>query len=194
MLAHIPEVISLASIVAVPAYFLVLWSTIVLGAYEKNRMTRWLITVVFSVSAYALIALTSITNSFMTYDAFIDMMNAAGFTEDAILQCGVRSSYHRPAFFLLLGIGLQSRRLPRVPLFVLGATPWLAVGLMVVTLYARGGTGAQGQPPAVIPLSYLALWSYDAWQGDIGNREPVRLTHVAQSTVRNIVFIVDERQ
>src|SRR3546814_13420999 len=91
-----------------------------------------------------MIVFERVTTEFMTYDAFINMMNSAAFLGDALAQnqtAFVEAA--PPALLLLAAIGMAPRRHLPLSRWLVAATPWLATCALTGLLFLRGGDGAQ---------------------------------------------------
>ena len=165
---------------------------LVASAYIRSAPLRWTTALLLSASAFFYYAYEKVTSDFLTYDAFINMLNAASFADDAVSQnlrailiVGVS------ALILLAALGMESRHRPRVPAWLLAMAPWLAVCLLALVLFVRGGEGARAQPATFTPLAYLALAAYEA-TADSGPRHDVALPQHGAIPSRDIVLIIDE--
>lgn len=171
----------------------VLWAALVAAAYIPDAIPRWFTAVLLAGTAYFMTVFEGVTSEFLTYDAFINMINSAAFVGDALDQNHVAFTGAAPsAVLLLLALGVRPRRRPPVPRWLLLMAPWLATATLAALLFLRGGDGARGQPPSFTPLAYLALAGYESATGQGGPRQPVRLRRGGDALGRSIVLIVDE--
>lgn len=173
--------------------FLLLTLALLLAAQIRQGLLRWTVALVFFASAVFFDAYTTITNSYLTYSAFISMVYSGGFIQEALVQ------YRDPILLalargvlLLLGIGLPPLRSGRLPRGLPWAAPLLGLVLLTGILFMRAGEGARGLPVMYTPLAYLNLMAYEALHDHVGAREPVRLAQSGQAMARNIVLIIDE--
>jgi glucan phosphoethanolaminetransferase (alkaline phosphatase superfamily) len=171
-----------------------LWSAIMAAAYIRPLALRWLTALVLSLSAYFLTVFQFVTSQFMTYDAFINMINSAGFIGEALVQSRTAFiSAAGPALLLLLGMGLAPQRERRLlPTWISAGAPWLAAAILAGMLFIRGGESDAGLPPSFTPIAYLALASYEAAITEVGPRQPVQLPHKRRPLSNKIVLIIDE--
>lgn len=199
-LAALPSVIERSSDIAglVPqvGYLVVLtmlWAALLVAAYTPLAVLRWTSALLLAGAAYYMAVFERVTTEFMTYDAFINMMNSAAFMGDALAQNQTAFvGAAAPALVLLAAIGIAPRRYLPLPLWQVAATPWLATFALAGLLFLRGGDGARGQPPSFTPIAYLTLAAYESATGNIGPRQPVRLPRVRPPLSRNIVLVIDE--
>ncbi|RZA09610.1 MAG: sulfatase, partial [Proteobacteria bacterium] len=130
----------------------ILWGTLIAAAYVPYAWLRWTFAITLAISAYYFSVYERATAQFMTYDAFINMLNSAAFADDALAQN--RSAFIAalvPAVLLLLAIGIRPRRKPPVPALLLASAPLLGVALLTGILFLRGGDGARGLPSSLPP-------------------------------------------
>jgi lipid A ethanolaminephosphotransferase len=154
---------------------------------------RWAIAAILAASTYFFGVFERVTTQFMSYDAFINMMNSAAFAGDAVSQS--RAAFIAaagPALLLLVAIGLRPHWRPRRFGPVLAAGPWLGAALLTGILFVRGGDGARGLPDAFTPIAYFTLAEYEDIAGSLGPRQAVRLPLAGPPPRRNVVLIVDE--
>lgn len=183
-----------ASRIGYAGRLVLLWSALLAAAYIRPAVLRWATAILFSLSAYLMTVFEYATTQFLTYDAFITMVNSTGAEADALVQN--RSAFISalgPTLLLLVAMGLApSKRPPLLPAWAAAGWPWLAVTALATVLFIRGGDGAAGLPPSFTPIAYLALAGYEAANDEIGAREPVRLKQVNRPLTRNIVLVIDE--
>ncbi|HKS13101.1 MAG TPA: sulfatase, partial [Pseudomonas sp.] len=157
--------------------FGVLAAGLVASAWIRPAAVRWLVAVAFSVSALFFDGYMRITDSYLTYSAFVSMVYSGGFLQEALEQ------YYQAiivalakSLLLLLGIGLRPSEEPRLPHAWLAWTaPLLALGLLMSVLFLRSGEGARGLPVMYTPLAYLGLFGYESLHNHVGPRQPVTL-------------------
>jgi len=177
--------------------YLVMFSLCLLGLYSASRIRNSPVRIVYGVllasSALMFDSYVNITAGFLTYNAFLSQIYAAGFVGDAIRQ------FLEPllvafggSLLLLLGIVIRPR-----PQAILSSgfsmiTPVLVLGALVVLMFARGGDGARGLPSSYIPLAYSVLMQYEAVTGIVAERQAVRIPMTPESDHYDIVLVVDE--
>ncbi|MBJ9976487.1 sulfatase-like hydrolase/transferase [Pseudomonas sp. S75] len=166
---------------------------LLLAAWIRPGWLRWPLALAFAVGGLFFDAYLRITDSYLTYSAFVSMVYAGGFVHEAFQQ------YHQAimlaaasATLPLVGIGLRPGPAPRMPGWLPLAAPLLGLALLVGMLFVRAGEGARGLPVMYTPLAYLSLFGYEALQDRVGPREPVKLTQSAAPLARDIVLVIDE--
>lgn len=172
---------------------IILWGGLLGAAYTPPAILRWTTAFLLAGTAYYMSVFERVTTEFMTYDAFINMMNSAAFIGDALAQN--RTAFVAaapPALLLLAAIGMAPRRHLPLPRWLVAAAPWLAMFALTGLLFLRGGDGARGQPPSFTPIAYLTLAGYEKATGNIGERQSVRLRQARRPLSRNIILVVDE--
>lgn len=192
-----------AAALAYVALFTLLAFSLLCAAFIRTGILRWAVAIVFAAAAAFWDTNGRISSQFMTYDNFVSQLDASSFLNEAVHQ--YRDSIVSSVMFvvpLLLGIGLRpaagpsvvdglARRL-RVPGRVMGAAPLLALVLLTLIMFARGGEGGRGLPSPFTPLAYVNLLAYEALTQSVGPREPVRLPHTGRSPAYDIALIIDE--
>ena len=180
------------SLLLYTALFAMLLSCLLLAAYVRNVALRFGYAVLLAASAFFLDCFERITGEHLTYDAFINMVNSAGFAEDAIQQhWGATLWSALIALLLLAGIALPPRASFRLPGFI-AAAPLAGVAALSLLLFIRGGDGARGLPAAFTPLAYSAIFLYETGADGLTQRQPVRLRPSRPAAGRDIVLIIDE--
>jgi lipid A ethanolaminephosphotransferase len=195
LLATLPAVAERAgSLGLTPALglFFALWAAmvacLVLAAYAKSFAVRALWALLFAAAGGFVAAFEQVTGQFLTYDAFINMVSSTGDADNAVAQYG-RSFALPVALALLLAAAVLLK--PRRPVRYAGAAPLLAIALLSLILYARGGEGARGLPPSLTGLAYSDLALYEAATEHYGPRQPVRLRS-RSAPAGDLVFLIDE--
>ncbi|TFF36438.1 sulfatase-like hydrolase/transferase [Pseudomonas sp. RIT623] len=173
--------------------FAILVVALLLAALTRPGWLRWLLAATLALSAVFLDAYHRITDSYLTYSAFVSMVYAGGFVQEAVQQ------YHYAitlaagrALLLLLGIGLRPGHWPRLPRAIPPLAPVLGVLILMAVLFVRAGEGARGLPVMYTPLAYLGLFGYEAVHDRVGPRQPVTLPRVGPPMARDIVLLIDE--
>lgn len=163
------------------------------AAYTSNSALRWGSAIILAISGYFVGVYERVTTQFMTYDAFINMINSASFAGDALAHnySSFIAEMASPAL-LMIAIGLNPLKKLNVFGPVIAAGPWLGVALLTGILFIRGGDGARGLPDSFKSLAYAALSGYESLTGNLGPRASVQLPQAEKSPDRNIVLIVDE--
>lgn len=174
--------------------FTVLAAGLLASAWIGVGVVRWTVAVAFSVSALFFDGYMRITDSYLTYSAFVSMVYAGGFIQEALEQ------YHyaiilalAKSLLLLLGVGLRPGGQSPLPRAALAwTTPLLALALLMGILFVRAGEGARGLPVMYTPLAYLGLFGYESVNNHVGPRQPVTLAHAGPAMAKDIVLIIDE--
>ncbi|PYC19586.1 sulfatase-like hydrolase/transferase [Pseudomonas mosselii] len=173
--------------------FAVLAVALLLTAFTRPGWLRWSLALAFTVSAIFLDAYNRITDSYLTYSAFVSMVYAGGFVQEALQQ------YHYAitlaaarALLLLLGIGLHPGPTPWLPRLLPPVAPVLGLLVLIAILFVRAGEGARGLPVMYTPLAYLSLFGYETLHDHVGPRQPVTLAQSGPAMARDIVLLIDE--
>lgn len=175
------------------ALLALLWAALVSAAYIPLALLRWPTAILLAACAYYMQVFEGVTTQFMSYDAFINLMNSAAFAGDALAQDRAAFIAGLPgALFLLVAIGICPQRHLPLPGWIAAAAPWMGTAALAGILFMRGGDGARGLPQSFTPIAYLALAGYEDATGNLGPRQPVRLPLASRPLSRNIVLIVDE--
>ncbi len=170
-----------------------LWSALLSAAYIPLALLRWAMALLLAGSAYYMKVFEGVTTQFMSYDAFINLMNSAAFAGDALAQNRAAFIAGLPgALLLLVAFGTAPRR--RLPMrgWMTALAPLAGVAALAGILFMRGGEGARGLPRSFTPIAYLALAGYEDATGHLGPRRPVTLPLARRPLSRHIVLIVDE--
>ncbi len=174
------------------ALFAMLLACLLLAAHVRNVVLRCFYALLFAASAFFLDCFERITREHLTYDAFINMVNSAGFAGDALQQhWGPTLWSALIALLLLAGIAIPPRASFRLPGFIAAAPP-AGLAALSLLLFVRGGDGARGLPAAFTPLAYSAIFLYETGAEGVGPREAVRLRPRRRAAGGDIVLIIDE--
>jgi hypothetical protein len=185
------------------------------AAFVRNPLLRWSYAVLFAGGATFWDANLYVTGEFPTYDAFVSQIDAFSFVNEALnyyWQSIVSAA--ASALLLLVGIGLRPGRARSLwgvgeseahpasesgfpfrsttPATLAAVAPAIALLLLTVVLFARGGDGGRGLPSMFMSLAYLNLFAYEGLTQSVGPRESVRLPHSGRSPSQDLVLIVDE--
>ena len=193
ILARLGEIEGVAAQGAYLGLLGILWIALIAVAYIPKAPLRWGLAAALAGSAYFIDVFERVMTQFMTYDAFLNMLNSAGFIGDALAQN--QSAFLgglAPALLLLVALGWKPRfRLP-VPTTLLVAAPLVGAGMLSVLLFVRAGDGARGLPESYRPIAYLALAGYEDFTADYGPRQDVSIPREDRRHPRQIVLVVDE--
>ncbi|MCO7517020.1 sulfatase-like hydrolase/transferase [Pseudomonas guariconensis] len=166
---------------------------LLLTAWIRPAWVRWPLAVALTASAVFFDAYTRITDSYLTYSAFVSMVYSGGFIHEALQQYQQAISVAlAKGLLLLFGIGLRPGAVPRLPRLVPVAAPLLALLLLIGILFVRAGEGARGLPVMYTPLAYLSLFTYESLHDSVGPRQPVTLARSGSPLARDIVLVIDE--
>jgi len=170
-----------------------LWGALLSAAYIPLALLRWPTAILLAGSAYYMKVFEGVTTQFMSYDAFINLMNSAAFAGDALAQNRVAFVAGLPgALLLLLAIGIPPQGNMPLRGWMAAAAPWIGTAALAGILFMRGGDGARGLPQSFTPIAYAALAGYEDITGHLGPRQPVKLPFASRPLSRKIVLIVDE--
>lgn len=173
--------------------FTLLAVMLALAAYVASTPLRVAYAILLASSSMFLETTERILGEHLTYDAFINLMNSAGFAGDALDQFGGSIVRSLPAALLLFaGVALKPKRRPPLSRFACAAAPVTGVAALSLILFARGGEGARGLPAAYAPLSYSMLNLYEAASSERGLRQRVALRPKPLSMPRDVVLVIDE--
>ncbi|MGE7989974.1 sulfatase-like hydrolase/transferase [Pseudomonas sp. NPDC089554] len=166
---------------------------LLMAAWIRPGWVRWPLALVFAASALFFDAYIRITETYLTYSAFVSMVYSGGFIQEALQQYHVAiTEAAAKALLLLLGLGLRPGPWPRLPWALPLVAPALALLLLIGVLFVRAGEGARGLPVMYTPLAYLSLFGYEALHDRVGPRQPVTLARTGAPMARDIVLVIDE--
>ncbi|ATB63213.1 sulfatase-like hydrolase/transferase [Pseudomonas mosselii] len=173
--------------------FALLALALLLTAFTRPGWLRWALALAFTISAIFLDAYNRITDSYLTYSAFVSMVYAGAFVQEALQQ------YHYAitlaaarALLLLFGLGLRPGPTPWLPRLLPPVAPVLGLLVLIAILFVRAGEGARGLPVMYTPLAYLSLFGYETLHDHVGPRQPVSLAQSGPAMARDIVLLIDE--
>lgn len=173
--------------------FALLALALLLTAFTRPGWLRWALALAFTISAIFLDAYNRITDAYLTYSAFVSMVYAGAFVQEALQQ------YHYAitlaaarALLLLFGLGLRPGPTPWLPRLLPPVAPVLGLLVLIAILFVRAGEGARGLPVMYTPLAYLSLFGYETVHDHVGPRQPVSLAQSGPAMARDIVLLIDE--
>lgn len=173
--------------------FALLALALLLTAFTRPGWLRWALALAFTISAIFLDAYNRITDAYLTYSAFVSMVYAGAFVQEALQQ------YHYAitlaaarALLLLFGLGLRPGPTPWLPRLLPPVAPVLGLLVLIAILFVRAGEGARGLPVMYTPLAYLSLFGYETLHDHVGPRQPVSLARSGPAMARDIVLLIDE--
>ncbi len=181
--------LSLAEFVAL---YLVFAGSLILAGFIRSPFIRISVAAALAIASVFQQAFVWTTQGPLTYEAFLNMMNATGQTGEALAQHGrVLIEAIPVALLLFAGIALPPRKRWVHPHIALAA-PFAALALLSSMLYARGGEGSSALPAAFPPLSFAGfLAAEDLIEGSY-TRRPVTLPRTRPPAMRDVVLLVDE--
>lgn len=175
------------------AMFLTLTGALLLTAYIRQTIIRYVFALTLFVSAVFFDVYTRVTADYLTYSSFVSLVYSGGFIQEAAYQYrGAIIHGLLNGLLLLFGIGLKPRHAIPLPNALRIAAPVCGVLLLSVVLFVRAGEGARGLPIMYTPLAYLNLFGYEALHNTVGPREPVTLARNGPAIGHDIVLIIDE--
>jgi hypothetical protein len=190
--ARLPMLGLSAALLVYAGLYLLLAGALVLTAWIPNHVLRCLYALALAAAAFFDQSVERITSGPLTYDAFINLFDSAGFAGDAFGQFG------RPillaalsSLLLLAAIALPPKRAPALPRLLPAAAPIFATLLLAAILFVRGGEGAGGLPPPWPPLAYSSLLLYETASETAGPVREVAIRPRAPAG-HDVVLIVDE--
>lgn len=179
------------------AAYLILFSLCLISAigaaFIRQSGVRWTLAGLLASGSWLVDGYQWAVGDFMTYDAFVTMVQSAGDLTSAFQQqAAVMGLAALKASLLLAGIGL--RPVEPAALWTRIAR-WLAVPVILVLtglLFFRGGEGGSGLPSSHLGLSFAALQGYETLTRSSGPRETVSWRAIRNQPSGDIVLIVDE--
>ena len=173
-------------------FFLLLLFSVFVVAHLKNNILRVIIGVIFFACVVAFDSYQRIMLEEFNYNAYINMIDAAGSFGEAFEQYGklylTSAGY---GLLLLLGIVLKPKKWIVNKLY-LYTIPLLSFLLFTYLIFYKGGSGALGLPSVYTPLSYSSLMLYELSQDEFGIREDITITREDKTIDHDIIFILDE--
>ena len=173
-------------------FFILLTISVFIVANIKNNFVRIISGIIFFICAVSYDSYQRIMLEPFDYNAFINMIDAAGSAGEAFQQYS-RFYFISAGFGLLLLIGIilkpkkqnyTSSYLQTIPIF--------SFLLFTFLIFYKGGSGALGLPSIYTPLSYSSLVLYELSQDDFGTREEIKIARQNTDMDHDIIFILDE--
>ena len=173
-------------------FFIIMLFSILIVAYIKNNYARIILGILFYISVVTYDSYQRIMLEPFDYNAFINMIDAAGAANDAFQQFS--KAYMLSAGYgllLLIGIVLLPRKwiVNKRRFF---AIPALSFLMFTYLIFYKGGSGALGLPSIYTPLSYSSLMIYELSQDEFGIREEVTINRQDTAIEHDIIYIMDE--
>ena len=173
-------------------FFVLLILSVFIVAHIKNNYLRIIIGIIFFFCVVAFDSYQRIMMEPFDYNAYINMIDAAGSAGEALQQYS-KSYLISIGFALLLLIGIILRPIKwTVNRLYLKAVPIFSFLLFTFLIFYKGGSGALGLPSFYTPLSYSSLVLYELAQDDFGTREAITIERTNIEIGHDIVYILDE--
>ncbi len=176
--------------------YLILFGIILIGLWSLsqlgNTIIRYALAAVVFSSALTFDINQEITGDFLNFNSFINLVNSAESADDLLGQYfNVIVISVLWCFLLFLGLILPPGRGVVNSQRLIAGGFILPLAMYTAILFARGGDGGKGLPPALTPLSYSILMFYE-FSTDHGDRQPVSLDRLDHVLDHDIVLIIDE--
>ena len=160
--------------------------------YIRSTVLRWVFATLMAAGALCLKGYERIAEVAFSYEAFLNLWDAAAFADAAFTQhAGRLLNPVATSILLAIAIGITPRRRP-FPILVPPLAPWGGTALLSATLYLMGGEGAQGLPAAFVTLSYSTLYLTELATDEVGPRQPIVVRRTMSGPGGDVVLIVDE--
>ncbi len=164
-----------------------------MAAQIRNSIIRWATATALASATMMMDSFAGSTGEFMSYDAFINMLNSAAFIGDALKQhLGAMLWAGLAGLFILIGIGLRPAKTPRLSALWTIGVPASVLAILSTMLFLRGGEGGKALPEAWVGSSYAALVAYEALANRNGPRQLVSIPRAKGPVGHDIVLIIDE--
>lgn len=181
------------SSVVYTVFFIFILMAVFMVSNIKNIIIRYICGLLLFSSAILFDAYQSITSDFLTYNAFIGLVNAQGFAAEAFHQYFysiVKSTL--AAALLLIGIVLKPKPTLFLPEISYILFPSGVLILLTVTLFIRGGDGAKSLPPFFTALTYSNLMLYEAIFNANDEKQGITIGRARSDLKKDVVLIIDE--
>lgn len=166
---------------------------LLLAAYIRNTHLRLGYAVLLSASALLLDSFQRIVGEPLTYDAFINLLNSAGFVGDTLGQhASSIASAFASSLLLLVGVAMKPKRTLPLPGSASVAAPLIGIATLSGILFARGGEGANGLPSAFPILAYSSVFLYERGVSPTVARQDVTIPRTGPRARGDIALIIDE--
>ena len=181
---------------AVFAVFIGLYSLMALGllaaSFIRSHTVRISLAILFASASILQLSFEWTTAGPLTYSSFVNLSHATGQIGEAVAQHGfVLVKAIGAASLLFLGIALPQKRW-RLPSRWAAPAPLLALGVLTLMLYVRGGEGSRGLPAAYPSIAYAGFMTVEQMEAGHGPREHPTLARTAPPQAQDIVLLVDE--
>lgn len=162
------------------------------AAFNQSGFVRWSFAIIFATCSSLIGSYELTTSSHMTYEAFVNMMNATGAFHEAWGQHAVKIIIGAvQSILLLLGVGLMHGHVSWYNGVKTVLIPILTIALTSGILFTRGGEGARGLPPCYTGTAYGLFYVYEALTAVDHQRQKVSIDHHGGND-GDIIIIMDE--
>lgn len=173
-------------------FFVLLLFSVLVVAHLKNNYVRIGLGILFYICIVTYDSYQRIMLEPFDYNAFINMIDAAGAANEAFQQFS--KAYMLSAGYgllLLIGIILKPKKwiINKLRFYTIPAFSFL---LFTYLIFYKGGSGALGLPSVYTPLSYSSLMFYELSQDEFGIREDVTIERQDIAIQHDIIYIMDE--
>lgn len=158
---------------------------IICAAYRPQWWVRAIWALLLGVAGYGVIVFAEATRSFLTYDAFVTMLQSHGSAQDALQQ-------NRVAFIAAIWPSLLIAAAMLLPVRRKLPTAFFLREWMQAALFLRGGEGGRGLPPGYVGTSYSLLCLFEESTRDRSARQEPAFAPSHAPVARNIVLVIDE--
>lgn len=172
--------------------FLILLFSVLIVSFLKNNYLRIILGLVFFICAISYDSYQRVMLEELDYNAYINMIDAAGALTDALQQHSkaylISTGF---ALLLFLGIILKPTKWLITKMY-LKLIPLFSFILLTFLIFYKGGSGALGLPSIYTPLSYSSLVLYELSQDQYGTREDITIPRIDSQINHDIIYIMDE--
>ncbi len=173
--------------------FIVCAASLFGAALIRRGWLRWPLAIILAAAAMLVNTYQWAMSDFMTYDAFLTMLQSSGDLGNAAVQYGSSMAVSGlAAICLILGIGLQPKGSTGWPGKLLTVLSIPAILAVTALLFFKAGNGGNGLPAANVGTSYALLAGYEAMTASRGERQAVMLSAPEQAPQSDVVLIIDE--
>jgi glucan phosphoethanolaminetransferase (alkaline phosphatase superfamily) len=129
---------------------------------------------------------------FLTYNAFISLLNAKGFVGEAFIQFN-KEIVQSVVAALILGLGIAVKpRNVNINGYIQISYPVITILAFTLLLFYRGGDGSKGLPTVFTPIFYSNLYAYEALNESVGDRKDITIQQNDENIPYDIILIIDE--
>lgn len=162
------------------------------ASFNQNSIVRWGFAATFAICSCMVGTYEITTSSYMTYEAFVNMMNATGAFHEAWGQHAMKITIGAvQSLLLFLGVGLKHSYVSWWNGAKMVLLPIVTIALTSGTLFVRGGDGGRGLPPAYKGTAYSLFYLYEALTAVEQQRQKVSI-NIEGDRPGDIIIIMDE--